>query len=168
MQSTYQSIEEASPAQDRLEFVHSLVYPAQYELKRDLAFRYLRAQVFVSALNLFQELELWDEVVKCYQLLQKPQRAEMVVRDRIKVAGESPYMLTALGDLTQLEEYYERAWVLSKGRFARAKRTLAAMCYDKRQFEECIRHADDALGVQPLVATAWYLRGNACMNLEVG
>ena len=31
---------------------------------------YLRCQVFASALNLFQELELWDEVVSCYQLLQ--------------------------------------------------------------------------------------------------
>jgi hypothetical protein len=29
-----------------------------------------RCQVFASALNLFQELELWDEVVTCYQLLQ--------------------------------------------------------------------------------------------------
>ena len=31
---------------------------------------YSRCQVFASALNLFQELELWDEVVSCYQLLQ--------------------------------------------------------------------------------------------------
>ncbi len=41
-QSTYESIEQASPAQDRLQFVHCLVYPAQYELKRDLAYRYLK------------------------------------------------------------------------------------------------------------------------------
>ena len=61
-QSTYKSIEEASPIQDRIEFIHCLVYPAQYELKRDLAFKYLSCQVFYSALNMFQELELWDEV----------------------------------------------------------------------------------------------------------
>ncbi len=52
-----------------------------------------------------KELELWDEVVKCYQLLQKPQRAEMIVREQIRVAGETPYMLTALGDLTQVSLY---------------------------------------------------------------
>lgn len=47
-----------------------------------------------------QELELWDDVVTCYQLLQKPHRAELVVRERLEVAGETPYMLTSLGDLT--------------------------------------------------------------------
>ena len=118
-QNTFQSIEEASPVQDRIAYIHCLVYPAQYELKRDLAYKYLQSQVFVSALNMFQELELWDEVVKCYQLLQKPYRAEMVVREQIKKLGETPYMLTALGDLTSDEDCYERAWTLSNGRFAR-------------------------------------------------
>ena len=32
---------------------------------------------------------------------QKPHRAELVVRDRLKL-GETPYMLTALGDLTSV------------------------------------------------------------------
>ena len=76
-QSTKKSIEESAPVQDRIEYLYCLVYPSQYELKVDLAFRYLRCQVFVSALNLFKELELWDEVVKCYQLLEKPHRAEV-------------------------------------------------------------------------------------------
>ena len=35
-----------------------------------LFYIYASCQVFASALNLFQELELWDEVVTCYQLLQ--------------------------------------------------------------------------------------------------
>ena len=77
-----------------------------------------------------QELELWDEVVTCYQLLSKPHRAELVVRERLKT-GETPYMLTSLADLTADEELYERAWLLSNRRFARAKRTLARLCYDR-------------------------------------
>lgn len=37
----------------------------------------------------------------CYQLLEKPYRAEMVVRERMAAVKEpSPYMLTSLGDLT--------------------------------------------------------------------
>ena len=61
-QSTYQCVAESAPAEDRLRYLHCIVYPAQYELKRDLAFRYLKCSVTASALNLFQELELWDEV----------------------------------------------------------------------------------------------------------
>jgi hypothetical protein len=56
----------------------------------------------MSALNLFKELEMWDEVVQCYQLMDKPQRAEMVVREQLK-NGETPYMITALADLTKDE-----------------------------------------------------------------
>eukprot|EP01034_Spumella_vulgaris_P023131 gene23131-29324_t len=164
-QSTYESVESAAPVQDRLMYLNSIVYGAQYELKRDLANRYLRCQVFVSAMNFFKELEMWDEVVTCYQLLQKPHRAELVVREQLKT-GETPYMLTALADLTGKEEYYERAWVVSKGRYPRAKRTLAKICYDRGDFAKCCKYLDEALAVQPLVATAWYLKGIACMRLE--
>lgn len=88
-----------------------------------------------------------------------------MVRERLK-SGETPYMLTALADLTQKEEYYEKAWQLSKGRYPRAKRTLAKICYDRGQFAECCTYLDEALVVQPLVATAWYLKGIACMRIE--
>lgn len=165
MQSTYQSVEDSAPVQDRMRYLYSIVYPAQYELKRDLAVRYLRCQVFVSALNYFRELEMWDEVVTCYQLMDKPHRAELVVREQLK-HGETPYMLTSLADLTRKEEYYVQAWALSKGRYPRAMRTLGKICYDRGDYENAIAHLDDALAVHPLVATAWYLKGLACMRLE--
>ncbi len=164
-QSTYRCIEESAPAQDRLAYLHCIVYPAQYELKRDLAFRYLKCSVYASALNMFQELELWDEVVSCYQLLQKPHRAEMVVREQLK-KGETPYMLTSLADLTDSDELYERAWLLSNRRFARAKRTLAKRCFDRGRFAACVGHLDEALAVQPLAPQSWYLKGIACMRLD--
>lgn len=42
MQSTYKAVEESAPVQDRIKYINNLVYPAQYELKRDLAIRYLK------------------------------------------------------------------------------------------------------------------------------
>eukprot|EP01038_Epipyxis_sp_PR26KG_P010586 gene10586-14221_t len=165
MQSTIKSINDSAPVNERLKYLYCIVYPAQYELKRDLAYRYLRCQVFVSALNLFKELELWDDVVTCYQLLQKPTRAELVVREQLK-HNTTPYMLTSLADLTGKEEYYEQAWTLSKHRYPRAKRTLGKICYDRKDYQACCQHMDAALSVQPLVATAWYLKGIACMQLS--
>lgn len=164
-QASYQAIAEAAPAHERLRYIHQLVYPAVLEVKRDLAMKYLRSQVFVSALNYFKELEMWDEVVTCYQLMQKPTRAEIVVREQLK-NGESPYMLTALADLTGKEEIYERAWTVSKHRYPRAKRTLAKICFDRGDFAKCNEHLMQALAVQPLVHTAWYLKGIACMRME--
>ena len=69
-QSTFESVESSAPVQDRIKYIHCIVYPAHFELKRDLALRYMRGSVFVSALNLFKEIEMWDEVVQCYQVIQ--------------------------------------------------------------------------------------------------
>lgn len=164
-QSTYHDIENSAPAEDRLKYIYSIVYPSQFELKRDLALKYLQCQVFASALNYFQELQMWDEVVTCYQLLQKPYRAELVVREQLKI-NESPYMLTSLADLTGDLSLYEKAWEVSNKRFARAKRTLGKILHDKGDYENSIRHYTEALRVQPLVHTAWYLKGVGCMFLE--
>lgn len=167
MQSTFKAaVEESAPVQDRIHYLHCIVYPSQYELKRDLAQRYLSCSVVASALQYFRELHMWNEVVTCYQLMQKPHRAEMVVRERIQEEGKTPYMLTALADLTNDAALYEEAWELSDGRYARAKRTLAKISFDNGDMEACVRHATQALEVQPLKATAWYLKGLACIRLE--
>ena len=80
-----------------------------------------------------KELELWDDVVTCYQLLGKPHRAELVVREPLRIAGDAPtpYMLTALADLTADEKLYEEAWTVSRRRYPRAKRMLARNCYNR-------------------------------------
>ena len=55
-QSSYQCIEESASADERLRYFHGLSYPSQYELKRDLAERYLKCGIFQSALAYFREL----------------------------------------------------------------------------------------------------------------
>ena len=90
----------------------------------------------------------------------------MVVRERLKSSGDTPYMLTALADLTQDETLYERAWELSRHRYGRAKRTLAKISFDRGDFLKCTQHLDAALAVHPLVPHAWYLKGLACMRIE--
>ena len=58
---------------------------------------------------------LGEQVVDCYQILEKPHRAEMVVRERLEIE-ETPHMLCALGDITRDRQYYHRAWEVSKHR----------------------------------------------------
>ncbi len=56
---------------DRLRFLHAVVYPPRWELKRDLADRYRALGVLVSASILYEELELWDDVVESYSTMGK-------------------------------------------------------------------------------------------------
>lgn len=45
---------------------------------------------------------MWDEVVTCFQLLLKPHRAELLVRERLAAGEETPYMVCSLADLTKV------------------------------------------------------------------
>lgn len=55
MQSTVEStVEQAAPVSERMRFLHCIAYPAQYELKADLARRYLHCGVLQSALAYFR------------------------------------------------------------------------------------------------------------------
>ncbi|RLN63814.1 hypothetical protein BBJ28_00019440 [Nothophytophthora sp. Chile5] len=164
-QSTLESIADAAPARERMQFVHALAFPPRYALKRDLAERYFALGVLGSALEICEELEMWDDVVKCYQLLDKPKRAEKLVRERLAIAP-TPFMWVTLGDLTQDPTLYETSWTLSKQRFARAKRSLGRYYFEKGEPEKAIPHYEDATRVSPMHTGAWFTLGSLAMRTQ--
>ncbi|KAE9045399.1 hypothetical protein PR003_g2349 [Phytophthora rubi] len=164
-QNTLQSIADSAPARERMQFVYSLAFPPRYALKRDLAERYFKLGVMGSAVEICEELEMWDDVVKCYQLLDKPMRAERLVRERLEIAP-TPFMWVTLGDLTQEPSHYETAWTLSKQRFARAKRSLGRHYFEKGDPDAAIPHYEDAVRVGPMHTGAWFTLGAVAMRVH--
>ena len=45
---------------------------------------------------------MWEEVITCYQQVGRQAQAERIVRERMKVEGESVKLLCLLGDVTQV------------------------------------------------------------------
>ncbi|KAG7393884.1 Tetratricopeptide repeat domain 27 [Phytophthora pseudosyringae] len=164
-QNTLESIADSAPAHERMKFVYSLAFPPRYALKRDLAERYFKLGVLGSAVEICEELEMWDDVVKCYQLLDKPMRAEKLVRERLEIAP-TPFMWVTLGDLTQEPSHYETSWTLSKQRFARAKRSLGRFYFEKDDHEAAIPHYEDAVRVGPMHTGAWFTLGAIAMRVH--
>jgi tetratricopeptide (TPR) repeat protein len=155
--------------QDRLRYLHSIVYPPYWELKKDLAVRYQSLRILVSAAELFQSLELWDDVVDCYTQMGKRKEARGVLEERLKKVAPTPRMYTAMGDLTELPEceaHYEKAWELSKGRYARAKVQLGRRAFNDNRLEDAEGHLAAALEVQPVACNEWFLLGTCRMRLS--
>ncbi|KAF0699193.1 Aste57867_10245 [Aphanomyces stellatus] len=165
-QTSLKAIEDAAPASERMAFVYTLVFPPRYALKRDLAERYLSCGVYSSALEIFEELEMWDEVVQCHQLLDQPKRAEKLVRARLEVAP-TPLMWCCLADLTDDVALYEKAWEASHHRFARAKRSWARKMYEQGRLAEAIGHLQQATTVAPMHTQAWFFLGSLAMRQEM-
>ncbi|KAG9101847.1 hypothetical protein FRC06_002550 [Ceratobasidium sp. 370] len=176
---------------ERLLFVHSILLPSKWAMEQELAHRYLSIGVVKSALEIFERLEMWEEVVRCYQSIEQRGRALEIVRDllegrkaeadivlargRGKVVGRER-MDTAreaklwclLGELDAPNSlaHYTRAWDVSGGTSARAARALGGYHFARGEYGQSIPHLQKATGMQPLNLRAWFLLGCACVREE--
>ena len=167
-QSTMKSItEDSSPVQERLKYVHGIVYPPQWKMKHDLATRYASLGIVTSAAELFTTVEDWDSVVECYKRAGKENLAKEVVERQLKdEKTATPRMWTALGDLTNDPKHYERAIELSNGRFAQAYISLGKYHFEKGEIELTAEYYRKALHLRPLIPYLWFKVGTISMQLQ--
>ena len=84
-----ESHKDAPPAQ-RMPYVHQLVFPAHWEMRRQLADRYRDSGVLRSAAEGYAALGLWDEVAMCLVKLKEDRRAtEMIEAELSQNPGKA-------------------------------------------------------------------------------
>lgn len=165
-QSTFKSVEDDSaPAQERLRHLHGIVYPPRWDMLRDLAERYAKLGVVTSAAELFEEIELWDDVVECYRIAGKERKAEEIIRKRL-AEKETPRMYAALGDITKDPSYFEKSLELSHGKYYDAHVALGKYHFDKGDIRMALKHYMNALETKPLMPTVWFRVGTIGMQLK--
>ncbi|KAF9458469.1 hypothetical protein BDZ94DRAFT_1270529 [Collybia nuda] len=177
---------------ERLLYFHSIPMPSKWEMERELAMRFLQLGVVKSALEIFERLEMWEEVVKCWGVLERPEKAITIVRDllegRIAEAEEvlsrakatsidrrqihdktrEAKLWCILGDLEPQNavEHYQRAWTLSNETSGRAMRSLGGYYFARAQYTDAISCLKRAVAINPLLSRSWFILGCACMRVE--
>eukprot|EP01117_Protostelium_nocturnum_P015200 TRINITY_DN5862_c0_g1_i2.p1 TRINITY_DN5862_c0_g1~~TRINITY_DN5862_c0_g1_i2.p1 ORF type:complete len:850 (+),score=321.86 TRINITY_DN5862_c0_g1_i2:69-2552(+) len=147
----------------RCKYIFVIAYPSFWELKRELGARFLEMGAAATALQIFEELEMWDEIIECYQIMGKNQKAESVIREQLSIK-ETPLLWCVLGDVTGEESCYEKSWELSGKHFARAKRAQARLCTKRNDWKGAIENFEIALAINPLFSNAWFTIGCAYMR----
>ncbi|KAE8216642.1 hypothetical protein CF327_g226 [Tilletia walkeri] len=185
-----------SSAKERLKYFHALELPSRWEMQAELAKRYASIGVTRSALEIFERVELWEEVVQCLGSLGRQEEGIEVIRDLLagkKVeadvdisrrrkgaaaidsvrAERMAYSREAklwclLGDIEPLKskEHYEQAWETSRRTSARAARSLGGYYFARQQYSECARWLKAALKTNPLYHRSWFILGCALMRTE--
>ena len=118
-----------------------------------------------SAMKIYEELEIWDNLLLCYRLLNKTIQADNLITLRLAVDPDNPRLLCALGDIRDDDECFRKAWECSGNRYARAQRSLANSALKRKNF---VRAADCfklALKISPLHPDAWFSLGYCCMKI---
>lgn len=118
-----------------------------------------------SALSLYLKLQMWDEVIDCYNYLKLRHMAAEVIRERMKKA-ETVKLWSYLGDATDDTSCYEKAWELSGGRSAQAQRHWAMYHFRRKQFQESIEHFKKSLSINSLQVALWFRLGYATLMTE--
>jgi len=165
-QSTFKAaVEDSAPPQERLRHIHYIVYPPRWAALRDLAERYAKLGIVTSAAEIFDEIEMWDEVVECYRRAGKENKAEEVVRRRLQ-EKETPRMWAALGDITNDPLCYEKALLVSNGKYSDAHVALGKYHQDKNELSEAAKHFKKAVQIKPLSPHVWFRLGTLSMLLH--
>ncbi|PWY98156.1 TPR-like protein [Testicularia cyperi] len=73
-----------SSVQERLKFFHALDLPPKWECQAELARRYASIGVTRSALEIFQRLEMYEDVVQCLGMLGRQEEGIEVVRELLE------------------------------------------------------------------------------------
>ena len=165
-------------AMERVAFIFASALPSRWELKKELAIALGSMALVKSAIEIFKQLEYWDELVDCHRLIGNLGVAENIVKEQLKQMDDKRAshkktfssfrkcrLLCILGDITRDITKYNEAWKDSGHRYARAKRSLGRAMFEKDQWKEAICHFEEALALNPLHPDVWFILG--CCGLKV-
>lgn len=154
----------ADKGQDRMCYAFCVNFPILPVLLKEYAELMISCGMIRDALRIFEELELWNNLIDCYCLLGKKAAAMDLIKERLQFRPEDPRLWCALGDVTLNEECYAKAWEVSGHRFARAQRSLGQSAYNKGEYTRSMRHWEAALALNSLHPRGWFALGSASLK----
>lgn len=157
---------EDSGVEERLAYFYDLLLPSKWEMERELARRFVSLGVVRSAVEIFERLEMWEDVISCYQMMEQPQKAKDVLKKLMEENPNSPKYWCILGDLEAEPEHWRKSWEISNHTYARAMRSLGSYQYKRENYESAIECYQKALTINPLFEGSWYILGCAAMFAE--
>jgi len=158
--------EEYISAAARMRCAFAVWFPLRVSLRKELGEAFVTLGLVGAALPLFENLELWDNLIVCYRLLDKKVAAEQLVKNRLEVTPDEPRLWCALGDLSLEDAHYMEAWERSGKRNARAARSLARNAVRTERYEKAAQHWKEALALNPLHPEGWFHLGWCCIKTK--
>ncbi|XP_044269252.1 tetratricopeptide repeat protein 27 [Tribolium madens] len=156
---------ENPPASNRVGDVFGTSMLPIWKVQAEYADILLNFGLVKNSLDVYLNIQLWEEVIICYNILKMREKAAEVIRQQLEVKP-TVKLMCLLGDATDDITCYETAWEMSKKRSHRAQRHWGRFLFARKKYEECIPHFEKSLSINPLQANIWLGLGFAALQVE--
>ena len=184
---------ESASAFERLQYIHQLASPPRWKLESELADRWVSVGGLRTALEIYERLQMWAEVALCWAANDREDKARKIIWrqlynsvntastnklldddedfdfgeyrvERDPLPPDAPRLFCILGDLEKSTVAYERAWVISNQRYARAQRSLGKYYAANGDLDKASTAYAKSLEVNPQNHPIWFALG--CIRLQ--
>uniref|UniRef100_A0A182K977 TPR_REGION domain-containing protein n=1 Tax=Anopheles christyi TaxID=43041 RepID=A0A182K977_9DIPT len=154
------------PIADRLSMVFSSWPIASWQMKEKLADVMVSLGMVKGALEIYQQVQSWENVIDCYTVLEMRHLAATIINQLIERNGPSVRLYCMLGDATDDVECYQHAWELSKETSAKAQRHWGNYYFTRKDYTSAIEHLRRSIEINCLQEPTLLRLGYAALQLE--
>ncbi|GKF58741.1 tetratricopeptide repeat protein 27, partial [Tanacetum coccineum] len=148
---------------ERISCCFGVDLPTIPTLRKEYADLLISCRLVWEAVKIYEDLELWDNVIFCYCLLDKKAAAVELINTRLLEKPNDPRLWCSLGDVTNQDSCYEKALQVSENKSVRAKRSLARTALKTRDLEKAVDAFTRAVQLDPDNGEAW--NNIACLHM---
>ncbi|XP_041977434.1 tetratricopeptide repeat protein 27 [Aricia agestis] len=149
----------------RLSYLWASGVLPSWNWRQQLADLYLSLGLVKAALEQYEKLQLWEDVIVCYTMLQLRHKAAEVIQQQIDIKP-TVKLYCLLGDATDDIACYEKAWEFSNHRSSRAQRHWGNYLFDHKQYAECIPHYEKSVEINSIQESVWLRLGYAALSVS--
>ncbi|KAI3760002.1 hypothetical protein L1987_50390 [Smallanthus sonchifolius] len=165
MDKLVQGVYEPEPkVVERICYCFGVDLPTIPSLRKEYADLLVSCGLIGEAVKIYENLELWDNVIFCYRLLEKKAASVELINTRLLERPNDPRLWCSLGDVTNNDSCYEKALEVSENKSVRAKRSLARSAYNRGEYEKSKLLWESAMGLNSLYRDGWFALGAAALK----
>ncbi|KAJ8562365.1 hypothetical protein K7X08_011656 [Anisodus acutangulus] len=165
MDKLVQGINDPSPgATQRMHCCFGVNIPTIPALHKEYGDLLVSCGLIGEAVKVYEDLELWDNLIYCYRLMEKKAAAVELIKARLSERPCDPRLWCSLGDVTNDDKCYEKAQEVSGNKSARAQRSLARSAYNRGEYEKSKDLWVSAMAMNSLYPDGWFALGAAALK----